>query len=716
MDTTLALTAGNHSEAVVRRIAAFQNRFGNAHLLFACHAAFPLALTPDLLYRLWAYFQQDINGVVINIPWVAVSDLLLSNLCSEVGYELFEMDIRTRTELLNMLKQNPRFGAPRIEQLSDFVLDYVHKKLNSINEEIRDFAQVQQWTVLAYTRPDEAAQRLALALRQAYIQGKTETMRIASIIETFAEPLSGFQPLLMYAAGIKALFRNRTAEALQLFDGLSKDIETSVRVAGVGLNIPEEILDQQVQRTWNEVARLVIEENWAEAKQAIQTISKVRPFMDGLVAMLMYVNSKLGLQEETPQPAPPEKSQTSIESVLEGLDEVEESPIQRNAANVAGTRTDKALDLTWQDRFTKLLTLSELGLLQSEIAQFQHVIREDHFSEIVKGLVDRGKYTIALHLIEKRLEIGEDKEALRLCAEIVESSKASLNHRIYAADLVSRAVDLRSGVCTLTPAWSIPFVEQHYEFSYGSVPIRVSLPDYQIARYPVTVWQFFQFWKAGGYREERWWTTQGWQWVKTGGWQLFHTSRGPVEQPKFRDKPFWFLRNQPIAGVSWYEAMAYCAWLTEHGHLEGWLDDNTVIRLPSEAEWVVAAKWDAVRRTMQQWTSEGHAPFRQNVREVGIGRPSAVGMFPEGASPCGALDMAGNIWEWCSSHNSDFPERSFRRQPDFLPGDWNAVLRGGSFGSRNSHAGWDARFVFGASFQLGYFGFRVCRSRKTSRA
>src|SRR6266480_4097358 len=105
-----------------RRIDLFGKRFGTPHLCLAQHAAFPLALTPDILYRLWANFQQDIYGEKLDIPWVAVADLLLSNLCDEVGVELYEMNVTVRAILLNDLISDPKFGPQRKAQLSDFLL------------------------------------------------------------------------------------------------------------------------------------------------------------------------------------------------------------------------------------------------------------------------------------------------------------------------------------------------------------------------------------------------------------------------------------------------------------------------------------------------------------------------------------------------------------------------------------------------------------------
>jgi CHAT domain len=189
-------------EVARRRIEAFERRFGKTHLIFACHAAFPLALTPDLLYKLWANFQRDIHGFVLGIPWVAVADVLLSSLCDEVGRELYEMDTAVRNSLLNRLKEDENFGQQRINELSDFLLVYVRQQLQSNDQEVRDFAQAQRWTALAYTRPSEAARELTLALKNAYQQDRSEVVRMASLVETFAEPLAEFEPLLVYAREI----------------------------------------------------------------------------------------------------------------------------------------------------------------------------------------------------------------------------------------------------------------------------------------------------------------------------------------------------------------------------------------------------------------------------------------------------------------------------------------------------------------------------------
>ncbi|MEH2235452.1 WD40 repeat domain-containing protein, partial [Nostoc sp.] len=237
-------TAASSNEAryriAKRRIESFSKRFGEPHFYLACHAAFPLALTPDLLYRLWANFQQDVNSDMLNIPWIAVADLLLSNLCNEVGYELYEIDWAIRNELLNQLKNNPCFGQQRILELSDFLLAYIQEQLNSSNPDTRDFAQAQKWTALAYAQPHEAAREIASNLASLNVEAGSEWIRLTSLVETLIEPLAGYEPLLVYVSGMKSFARGNVSEAKNLLSQVM-DSKDKIQVAGVNLLIPNQL-------------------------------------------------------------------------------------------------------------------------------------------------------------------------------------------------------------------------------------------------------------------------------------------------------------------------------------------------------------------------------------------------------------------------------------------------------------------------------------------
>lgn len=224
----------NQARAVrvaMKRIEGFAKQYGETHRNLARHAAFPFVLTPDLLYQIWANFVPD-------APWTAVAHVLLSRLCRQVGYEMYEMDIADRNLLLRELKE--QFGQERLDELGEFLLDYVAQLLTGDDPDIQDLAEAQEWTALAYTKPDEAARELAEALSlRVKQQDITEVFRLTSLVETFGEPLaqSGFEPLLIYADGMTTFVRGNQEGAAARFAKLPIQ-RGQVEIAGVSLDIP----------------------------------------------------------------------------------------------------------------------------------------------------------------------------------------------------------------------------------------------------------------------------------------------------------------------------------------------------------------------------------------------------------------------------------------------------------------------------------------------
>ena len=111
---------------------------------------------------------------------------------------------------------------------------------------------------------------------------------------------------------------------------------------------------------------------------------------------------------------------------------------------------------------------------------------------------------------------------------------------------------------------------------------------------------------------------------------------GTEAEPAKARRSAYNLPNHPVVAVSWYEALAFCNWLGEKLGVK--------VSLPTEAQWEKAARGTDGRQ--YPW-GEKITPDHANYAETKIDATSAVGIFPKGASPYGALDMSGNVWEWC---------------------------------------------------------------------
>jgi formylglycine-generating enzyme required for sulfatase activity len=220
-------------QEATERIQSFCDRFTEYHLHLAYHAAFPLSLTPDLLYRLRDYpFQPKLQ-----IPWIAVADLLLSSLCYEVGFELYEMDKTVRKVLLKRLSEDERFGSQRLQELSNFLLKYIERQINHTDSNL---IQAQRWTALAYVKPTEAAQQITQKLKKLLQQqSQSDWLQMGFLVETLANPLTeqGFEPLLTLAAGMAKSARGDMWGAENQFAKL-REIGNSPTIAGVTVNLP----------------------------------------------------------------------------------------------------------------------------------------------------------------------------------------------------------------------------------------------------------------------------------------------------------------------------------------------------------------------------------------------------------------------------------------------------------------------------------------------
>ena len=155
---------------------------------------------------------------------------------------------------------------------------------------------------------------------------------------------------------------------------------------------------------------------------------------------------------------------------------------------------------------------------------------------------------------------------------------------------------------------------------------------------------------------------------------------------------------QPVVGISWYEARAYCAWLSAQ--------TGQSYRPPTEAEWEAAARGRAGRRYAY---GDDFDAARCNTFETHVRRTTPIGVFPGGATPEGLVDMTGNSWDWTSSLYRPYPYEIHDGREDPAAED-RRVVRGGSWDFARSLARAAFRLVYAPDFRVSSLGFRVARA------
>jgi formylglycine-generating enzyme required for sulfatase activity len=299
----------------------------------------------------------------------------------------------------------------------------------------------------------------------------------------------------------------------------------------------------------------------------------------------------------------------------------------------------------------------------------------------------------------ERLMRGREGEIAQAAREGLERLADDENPRVAAA--AARALGIGEGPM---PAPSPPTIEKpeqpnaltitapiHLElvrvpageFLMGSDPAKdedayddeqpqhtIDPPEFAIGKYPVTNAQYAAFVQAAGHRVPE------------------HWEKGEVPSGK---------GDHPVVYVTWHDAMAFCEWLSQETGRE--------FVLPSEAEWEKAARGTDGR--IYPWGDEDPTAELCNF-SGNVGDTTPVGNYsPEGDSPYGCADMAGNVWEWTRSlwgENYPYDPADGREN---LESDGRRVVRGGAFGHGARRVRCAYRFLGLPHYRDYYGGFRV---------
>ena len=166
--------------------------------------------------------------------------------------------------------------------------------------------------------------------------------------------------------------------------------------------------------------------------------------------------------------------------------------------------------------------------------------------------------------------------------------------------------------------------------------------------------------------------------------------------------------SYPVVGVTWHDAVAYCAWLNARLGQAGLRSPDMVVRLPTEIEWEKAASWDPHSQAKRQypWGNEWSDARANTAAGRGTWMTTPVGCYPEGVSAYGLHDCIGNVWEWTASVYRSYPGAA---APFEEPGSY--TLRGSSCVSLSNHARCTFRSRLVSTYWRYHLGFRIVIAR-----
>jgi formylglycine-generating enzyme required for sulfatase activity len=345
-------------------------------------------------------------------------------------------------------------------------------------------------------------------------------------------------------------------------------------------------------------------------------------------------------------------------------------------------RREIDLGFYWQKPVFSILLEGELHLPLSgvlDVVKPQSRMPSSHFMDGLKAMM-------SVNGVLGRNVMGAALETHLVAHDVTVDFESLKQHRLFAPnqDKAFWWVNSPASIDVFGFQWcAIPTGEATVYHHF--VPHQQTVPDFEMARYPVTCAQFAHFVNSeDGYYEPRFWTELGWQWKRD------------YLQPFLWNDKRWNQPTHPVIGVSWHEALAFCAWLEYHYGYETGMH----YRLQSEAQFVRAVQGSG--STMSYPWGEEVTCEQANVLGSGTFRTTPVDQYADYASEHGVCDLVGNMWEWCAD----------RWDPPLdtdLSGDYLRVVRGGSWNDHPEMARCRNRFRDEPDYRGSDLGFRIVR-------
>ncbi|HSS20684.1 MAG TPA: ergothioneine biosynthesis protein EgtB [Pyrinomonadaceae bacterium] len=344
--------------------------------------------------------------------------------------------------------------------------------------------------------------------------------------------------------------------------------------------------------------------------------------------------------------------------------------------------------------------------VRATIAYRQHI--DEQMLKLLESIDQQPKADTLLSLVRLGLEHEMQHQELLvydikhlLCDQFDASIKPAPIPTVKVAGMA----EFEGGLFTLGYDEKVPGLKSKVErpffaFDNEKPAHQVFMQNYALDRAPVSNGDFLEFIHDGGYRNFRWWFSEGWEVVNREQWQAPHYWEQHDGQWLIRDfsglHPADSKANEPVCHVSYFEASAFAKWAGK--------------RLPTEAEWEKAATINNGAQADFPWGNEPVEASRGNLFENGLWAPAPIGAYSNGQNPSGCHQLIGDVWEWTTSDYVPYP--GFKSEFDEYNDKWfvnQKVLRGGSFATPQLHIRSTYRNFFHAHERWMTSGFRCAK-------
>ncbi len=297
------------------------------------------------------------------------------------------------------------------------------------------------------------------------------------------------------------------------------------------------------------------------------------------------------------------------------------------------------------------------------------------------------------HRFKLQAEKYKDFETTRTITHTTNNIKFSLKPVVYPATYTSKVAGIEM-VFVKGGTFKMGCTGEQSDCGDDEKPVHtVTMDDFYMGKYEVTVARFKKFIDATGYETDA--EKNGYSWIWDGEWKKKNGVDWRCDVKGNRRNSSTY--NNPVINVSWNDAVAFCKWLSK--------ETGQHYRLPTEAEWEYAARGgnrssgykyagsNNIDQVAWYWENSG-----KKTHPVGQKKPNELGIY----------DMSGNVWEWCSDwYGKNYYGSSPQNNPQGPSSGSYRVARGGSWSYYARDCRVAYRYGLSPGFRIIYLGFRL---------